>query len=75
MISKCMPWLDSESAAAEFMATAPEEDLLTAMDIIDRLADNLGRFHGPTAQRLKALSQAIYEKGCERFGDFFACPF
>lgn len=75
MTCKDWPWIESESAAAEFMATASESDLVVAMDHIDRMADNLGRFHKPTQRRLKALSHTIYEKGCERFGEFFAMPF
>lgn len=75
MQCKDMPWIESDSAAAEFMTTASEAELERAMKEVEGLAERLGRLHAPTRDRLNALALAMFRKGCDRFGESFAVPF
>lgn len=71
----CKAWTQSDEAFEEFAASATEIQMENGLHEVWSLATGFKSKHNPTARRLFALHDKLFERGQARFGQTFGIPF
>lgn len=71
----CIQWHDDQVLAEQFFSTATCEELKDAWFQLAKSLDRWRERHPPTAERLQALADRLWDVGSARFGDDFCIPF